>query len=468
MNLNKKSPLEVSGAHNPLKNNSTLDTGVLTPDGPMDPNNRIIALDALRGIALLGILLVNIYEFASPTLLFDVPVGMAKPAFTGWHASLDKFILWITWLFAEGKMRSLFSILFGAGVIMLTDRYETTGRAGRAASIFYRRNLWLLAIGLCHGFFLFPGDILVDYALLAMIVLFFLRRLTARYLFIIGIALWVLLGTIGIMNAFGVRDTLKAATALQVAQQAGIHATKEQSALINDAAKEEQAAVSGLQQQIRAGRLSYWEGRHDRYNNEIGFLMLKGNGLFISYLGAMIFGMGLYKSGFLNNQMPVSTYVTVMLIGYATAFIITGFGLWQLQQSQFSAVIFSKWLWIPYCTQLAAGTLANLSLMLLLIRVNFLKKFFQPFADVGRMALSNYILTSLICGWIFSWGPLKLYGKLEFFEWYYIVAIVWCFNLIFSSIWLIYFRMGPVEWLWRSLTYWKLQPISIKRAQSSR
>jgi len=427
----------------------------LEENGPADPEQRIVSLDILRGVAVLGILLLNIYDFAAPTSLFDVPVGLSRPAFTGWHASLDNFIFWLTWLFAEGKMRSLFSILFGAGVIMLTERYDKTGRSNRTAGIFYRRNLWLLFVGLCHGFLLFPYDILVDYALLGMCVLFFLRRITARTLMLTGMVIWIVLGTAGIINAVGVSETIRADAQLRAARQAGTHITSEQKSLIANAAREEQSAATGTQQLIEAGHLSYWEGRMDRFNNEIGFLMFKASGLFISYLGAMIFGMGLYKSGFLTNQKPASHYFLMMLAGYTITFILTGLGLWKLQYSGYSGATFAQWLWKPYCIQVAAGTMGNLSLLLLLLRVNFFRKLFSPLAAVGRMALSNYILTSLICGWVFSWGPLKFFGELEFYQWYCIVAVVWCINLLFSCVWLSYFRFGPVEWLWRFLTYYK-------------
>jgi uncharacterized protein len=116
---------------------------------------------------------------------------------------------------------------------------------------------------------------------------------------------------------------------------------------------------------------------------------------------------------------------------------------------------------IPYTTELCAGALANTSLLLLLIRRDRMKTVFRPLAAVGRTAFSNYILTSIICQTVFSWGPWKLFGRLEFYQWYLVVAGVWTFNLVFSSLWLHFFAFGPLEWLWRSLTYWKRQPLRI-------
>jgi uncharacterized protein len=107
----------------------------------------------------------------------------------------------------------------------------------------------------------------------------------------------------------------------------------------------------------------------------------------------------------------------------------------------------------PYTTELCAGTLANTSLLLQLIRSGRLKTVFKPLAAVGRAAFSNYILTSVIGQTISSWGPWKLFVQLEFYQWYLVAAGVWTFNLIFSSIWLRFFAFGSLEWLWRSLAY---------------
>jgi uncharacterized protein len=171
--------------------------------------------------------------------------------------------------------------------------------------------------------------------------------------------------------------------------------------------------------------------------------------------------MGLYKAGFLTNRRRVVEYVIVAVVGYAVALPLTLLGLWHLYHAGFTVAADAFWIRIPYTTELCAGALANTSLLLLLIRSARLKTVFRPLAAVGRTAFSNYILTSIICQTVFSWGPWKLFGQLEFYQWYFVVAGVWTFNLVFSSLWLRFFAFGPLEWLWRSLTYWKRQPLWI-------
>jgi len=113
-----------------------------------------------------------------------------------------------------------------------------------------------------------------------------------------------------------------------------------------------------------------------------------------------------------------------------------------------------------------AGTLANVSILLLMVRSGWSRGIIGMVASVGRTAFSNYILTTIICRVLFAWGPWQLYGRLEYYQWYVIVAGVWAFNLIVSSLWLRIFAFGPLEWLWRSLTYWKRQPILLGEIQS--
>lgn len=442
-------------------------SSTLQSPGPFSPEQRIAVLDILRGIGLLGILVLNIYEFASPTPMPDVPIGLPKAALTGWHTALDQAIFWCSWLFAEGKMRSLFSILFGAGVVLLTERFEGDDRSKRATAIFYRRNLWLLVIGICHGFLIWNGDILVDYALLAMTVLYFIRHLRPRTLVVIGLFLWVVVGTWGTLRAFGVADALRADDALRVARAAGSAASSEQRVMIANAVREEQTTAAHIQEDIQVHHDNYWTGWKVRVDEEIGLLLLKANGLFPGYLGAMIFGMGLYKTGFLTNRRPVREYVTWLFVGYAIALPMIAMGLWRFQQTGFTPAAQARWLLEPYCLEVAAGTIGNLSLLLLLLRSKFWQWALSPIGNVGRTAISNYIFTSLVCKWVFSWGPWKLYGRLEYFQWYCVVAAVWTLNLTLSSLWLRFFAFGPLEWLWRSLTYGEPQPLLLKTSAES-
>jgi len=173
----------------------------------------------------------------------------------------------------------------------------------------------------------------------------------------------------------------------------------------------------------------------------------------------MITGMGLYKAWILTNRRPAREYVLLALGGYAVSSLLVLTGLWHMYRDGFTAVADARWMSIPYTTEVVAAVFANASVLLLLVRSGRLRWVFYPLSAVGRTAFSNYILTSLICKVVFSWGPWKLYGELEFYQWYIVVLAIWAANLVLSSLWLRVCAFGPLEWLWRSLTYWKRQPL---------
>jgi uncharacterized protein len=445
-----------------------------TPDELAGPNRapvkldqRLPTLDILRGVALLGILMLNIEVFAGSEGLVDIPVGLAKPAFVGWHAHLDWSIVILKWLFWEGRMRDMFSMLFGAGVVLLTERIEQRAGPGKAVGVYYRRNLWLLFFGLIHGLVLWFGDILVNYSMMALLFLYPLRRLSARTLIVLGMVVWLLAGTATRIRSAHVIEILHKDAQLTAAKAAGQNASPAQQALLAASQKEQEARVAALKDDIRKGQLGFFDGWQDRIDEVRNFLWsVLSSFRFVEWLGAMITGMGFYKAGFLTNRRRVREYVVVAIAGYAVALPLTLIGLWHVYHAGFTVAADARWMRIPYTTELCAGTLANTSFLLLLIRSGRLKAVFKPLAAIGRTAFSNYILTTIICQTIFAWGPWKLFGQLEFYQWYFVVAGVWTFNLVFSSIWLRFFAFGPLEWLWRSLTYWKRQPLVLHQLSS--
>jgi uncharacterized protein len=429
-------------------------------EAPVRQNERFASLDVLRGFALLGILMLNIEDFAGHEALWDFPVGLIKPAFVGWHAHLDYAIVILKWVFAEGKMRGLFSMLFGAGAVLLTERIERRGETSRAATIFYRRNFWLLLFGICHGFLIWWGDILLYYAVLGLLFLYPLRRLSARKLIVLGLTIWIVGGTLGSLRFFHVADVLRSDAQLTAARAAGPAATPAQLAVIAGAESERKSDSNAAAAEIRRGRLGYVAAWRHGIASELSFLKLAfGSFLILEILGAMITGMGLYKAGFLTNRRPAIEYALLALGGYAVSSPLVLTGLWHMYREGFTAAADARWISIPYTTEVVGAALANTSILLLLVRSGRLRWAFYPLSAVGRTAFSNYILTSLICKTVFSWGPWKLYGKLEFYQWYLFAAAVWMVNLIISPLWLRVFAFGPLEWLWRSLTYWQRQPM---------
>jgi uncharacterized protein len=360
-------------------------------------------------------------------------------------------------------MRILFSMLFGAGAVLLTERIEKQSGIRRSASIFYRRNLWLLAFGLFHGIVLWFGDILVDYSVLALVFLYPIRNASVRTLIAFGLLVSIPGGIFGGFQGWHILDRMKAGKQLDPAQQAGASATPEQRNLLDSAAKKHRNASVAMAETLRQGRLGFVDGWSYRRSQWISLITYKFESFrILEWFGAMIIGMGLYKSGYLANKRRVREYVLVASVGYAIAFPIVLVGLWQAYRACFTEAAVAKWLLIPYSLQVDAGALGNLSVLLLFIRYKSTASLCRPLAAVGRTAFSNYLLTTLACQFLFAWGPWRLYGKLEFYQWYLVVAAVWTLNLTFSVFWLRYYVMGPLEWFWRSLTYWKLQPLRIK------
>ena len=182
------------------------------------------------------------------------------------------------------------------------------------------------------------------------------------------------------------------------------------------------------------------------------------SGWIFEVIGIMIAGMGLYKTGFLSGRLPSSFYARVALIGYTVTGVIVLSGLHQSRLYGFSDAATIKWMFVPYCVQQVVGMLANASVILLLVRLRITMPLQRALAVVGRTAMSNYLLTSLLCQCLFKWGPWKLYGRLDYYQDLYVVVGVWMINIIASMLWLRFFAFGPFEWLWRSLTYWKRQP----------
>jgi len=117
---------------------------------------------------------------------------------------------------------------------------------------------------------------------------------------------------------------------------------------------------------------------------------------------------------------------------------------------------------VPYDIGRISGALGNAAIILLMVRFGVFKWLLARCGNVGQMALSNYLLTSITMQFIYVWSPLHWYGSIDYYKIYYAAAGMWIFNLAFSTIWLRFFRFGPFEWCWRSVTYWKRQPMLLR------
>jgi uncharacterized protein len=441
-------------------------TGPVTTIAPTIGSNRISSIDVLRGVALLGILVLNIDDFGNPSPVHDIPVGTPIDNFSGPHAYLNLALLLIKWMFFEGKMRGLFSMLFGAGVILLTSRAERRGSTN-IADIYTRRNLLLLCFGVIHACFIWGGDILFDYGFQALLFLYPARKLKPKTLLWLGTFLSLVVSTIGGFLFFGATHDYslhRQASAIQAQQRAGAPITAEQKNQLHqwqERVESQRLTPEKIKQSVQEATLPYPASVIDRAQAfQAGFYLFHINLLF-DILSAMLIGMGLMKIGFFTGELPYATYWSTALLGFGVSAPIYAVGILKTYATGFYFLDMEKWVWLPYYLTREAGSIAIAATVILLVKSGFLKTPQRLLAAVGRTAFSNYILTSLICQTIFVWGPWKLYGKLEYYQLMYVVFGVWIVNLTISPLWLKRYAFGPLEWFWRSLTYGKMQPMRL-------
>jgi uncharacterized protein len=411
---------------------------------------RIEALDFVRGVALCGILLMNITSFG-------LPDAYTNPTNAGGATGANLWAWIIIQIGFEGTQRAIFSMLFGASVILFTSRLEAAGRID-VADIYVRRNLWLVGFGLFNAFvLLWYGDILYAYGITALF-LFPFRKLAARPLLAIGVGV-LLLGAL--WNAHDNSALLASHAdhaAAQAAQLGGAELDAQQEAAIagwKEARGEFKSTPEGIADTIEAHRSGYW-----RAFNHVAELNVwwQSHGLyryFFDVFGMMLIGMALFRTGVLTLERPPSLYWAMLVAGYGIGIAVNLLETRWIMDHGFSAIAFAQ-ANISYDLGRLAMSVGHLGALLLFVRSGALGWLRRAFAAVGQMAVTNYLTHSLVCGILFI--GLGLYGQLERHELYYVVFAIWAVQLVVSPIWLKHFRFGPVEWLWRYLTYMKRPP----------
>ncbi len=439
--------------------------GPFVPPSPTRAGERVSAIDVLRGFSLLGILVMNIDSFGTAEGTHDIPIDTPVPSFSGPHAHLNLAVLLLKWCFFESKMRGLFSLLFGAGVILLTSRAEERGAAATMADTFTRRNLLLMLFGLLHGVFIWHGDILFDYGLCALLFLYPARKLPAKALIWMGLAASLILSTLSVVTLSHAAEDLSTAhrhaEISRTADPAGLVAAadaKQWSAFVAAHPKKAAARSAGEVEEAHAGYLAMVKENLDGYFGP-GLVMRVMT--VAGVLPLMLTGMGLCKLGFLSARSSDRVYALTAVLGFGISLPVYVYGLLHAYAQGFYFLTLDKWVWLPYTLTSDAGMLAIAASVMLLIKHGFFRALQRGLAAVGRTAFSNYIGTSLLCQFLFLWGPWKLYGKLEYYQLLYVAVGVWVVNGIASTLWLRFFEYGPLEWLWRSLTYGKRQPLRL-------
>lgn len=403
------------------------------------PLERIATLDIVRGVAVMGIFAANVILFAM------ISAASLNPGAFGGHRGADLAVWLANFVFVDGKFRSLFSILFGASMLLVIERAEASGQS--PAAVHYRRMIVLLFLGLIHFYVVWHGDILTLYALVGMIGFLFRKRRTKTLL------IWAM-GLFAFLTIGAASTTIRLRNADLAAHSP--HASTEQVEYWNGLIGVVSAHPAADERETRAMR----ERLPERVRYMLAELLMAPLRQFgswgLSTLGLMLVGMAGYRSGFLTGAWPDRRYqhiaAATLVSGGLTSLAIA---LWIMASSFYLPLLFFGG--FAFDLIHLAMALGYASLFILLTRRN--GWFAQRLAATGRAALTNYLGTSILAALIFYGDGLSLFGHLSRFQAWLFVPLFWLLMLAWSKPWLDRFAYGPFEWLWRSLSRWQLQPM---------
>ncbi|AHG02587.1 hypothetical protein HALDL1_02295 [Halobacterium sp. DL1] len=392
--------------------------------GPTPPSERIVGLDALRGFALLGILVINVRLFAMPEVVLLNPTAYGE--FTG-----ANYWAWFAGhVLVEQKFMTLFTVLFGGGVVLFTRNAER--RDDSALALQFRRARWLIVFGLAHAYLLWYGDILVAYGVTALGVVY-LRDQTPRTLTLLGVALLLVPSATEVLWAL--------------------------TGDLSEFARTWRPPQAALQAEIETYRSGWLEQLDHRVPTVFD---RQTSGYLASTVwrvgGTMLFGMALFKWGVLTNERSTRFYRRLVVVGATTGLAAVLAGVWYIEAAGWTSSAALFWLQFNYWGSLPLAG-AYVGLVMLYARWRPEGVLTRTLAAVGRTAFSNYLLQTVLATSIFYGHGLGLFGRVTRVEALGVVAAIWAVQVVLSIVWLRYFRYGPMEWLWRVLTYNELQPL---------
>lgn len=374
---------------------------------------------------------MNIRGMAAPLSAYMYPAALFE--YTG--ASRAAYLL--TAVFSDLKMMGLFSMLFGVSVLLYSAKPTETGLPPRA--LWFRRMGWLLAIGLVHAYLIWGGDILVPYAICGMLILWWVRRLSAGAL--LGASIAVL--TIGAL--------------LTVAHGLGWES-------MSEAERAQESAIMMPTPEQAREHVGWMLGSYtDTVASHAPIVFLFQTFIFLTFFlwrcsGMMLLGMALYKWGFLDGGRPTRTYAVTAALALPIGLALCTYGALALDRAGFALperILLDLWNY----TGAIFVSVGYAAILILIVKSGALPGLRRALGAVGQMALSNYLMHSLITSVLFlGWG-LGLGGRFDYAEQLIVVAAIWAVQLAVSPVWLARYRFGPAEWLWRSLTYGERQPM---------
>ena len=397
-------------------------------NSPKAPNNRIIYLDIMRGMAILFILIANAFVFSAWVFLSEDQISQMS------GAPVNYILAKLTSIFIDGKWYSIFSILFGIGFVI---QYENAKKRNISfPSFFTKRMLGLLLIGLCHIFFLWLGDILTLYALLGFVLIFF--RNSSNKSVLIWASILLLMPIVHLLLMVGFDNFYP------------LHLTD----ILGKALAEENISFDF---DNPAPFVNYWYGSEswsELFTIHIKMPLLRSTLVLLEgrpfkvlacFLIGLWAGRMILQNGILENKALLKKIALYgFLIGIPMNILLT-YGksnthdIWQLINS------------ISYALGVVPLACAYMAALALVISKK--NHYLSIFAPVGQMALTNYISQTIICIMIFYGIGLKLALTSPLWLIILITLTIYAVQILASKLWLRYFRFGPLEWLWRMMTY---------------
>tara|TARA_R110002073_G_scaffold14554_2_gene59352 strand:+ start:33807 stop:35108 length:1302 start_codon:yes stop_codon:yes gene_type:complete len=424
---------------------------------PLNSSDRILSLDIMRGVVLLGILIMNINGMGLAGAYGDPTVSGGA---TGWNLTT-----WFTANLAfEGTMRALFSLLFGVGMFIFMDRLEKKGAGINAANIYFRRLMWLLVFGLIHGYLLlWTGEILYQYALMGFLVFSFRNLPPIKLTFIA-----VLLFSIGALwNYSDYKKDVKFVENVELVKNYKL----EGKTLSRELQGVDRKWENREWERSSEGIAEYSANMRKGYLDVVAFLAPENQHYDENWpyrydlwdvLSMMLLGIALFKWNILSAEKSYKFYGIMAALGYLIGLSINYYEIQSIMQSNFSLLSFSKSN-ITYDLGRVPVAIGHVGAIMLFCKLPILRWLKSSLAAVGKMALTNYVMHSVFAMFIFTGAGFGLFGTFQRFELLYIVFVIWIFQLIASSIWLKYYQYGPLEWIWRNLSYLKKHPLKKER-----
>ncbi len=403
----------------------------MAPASPVEASKRHVILDALRGFALIGICMANFPEFSLYTFLHK-EAATAMPT-----SEWDTVTKWLLSIFMDGKFYTIFSLLFGIGFSIIIS--NVAKRGGNAYVIFYRRMFVLLVIGFLHLMFIWSGDILMLYALMGMILPLFIKVSDRVLLWIAGFLLFLPVVLDFLLEAMGVSLSVPVVD-WQWRQCAKVGITED--------------------------NFAYWLRDADNYGKVFDFLIqgaivriqefVDGHRWF-KVLGLFMIGLYIGRHRmFADIEARKGMLRKVAAWGLCLGLPLSFLYAWDSMTGHIYGNGAHSLIYFLSVYLTAFGYIGAIGLLYLRYKD---AACWRILAYPGRMALTNYIGQSLL-GMAIYYGTGLGFGAttgLIYVE--LIVLCVFAFQICFSALWLRYFRFGPLEWIWRCLTYLRSFPL---------